>query len=724
MLAFTRLLQRFITDTHVFFALKVSCALAGVLLPGLYLDMTHETVAMSLGIVAGAIAEPDDSPAGRVKSLLLTLACFWIATLSVQLFYPYPWLFAAGLLCSTFFFVMLGGLGKRYSSISFGSLLVAVYSMMGAAQAPHIWFQPVWLCTGALWYGFVSLCWLWITPNKPLREQLAQTCFSLARYCTQKAWLFPSNADEQQSIHQKLAILNVDCMASINICQEMIARRTDPLDQELRQLKALQTITEQIHERITSSHYLYNRLKEDVHSNLLLDGFRELLRQLGVAVQQLGYSTLLNNPFQVSPGLLWGIQALGDQLQFSHEKTPFSTHTVNALRFLQKNLLEIVLLLNSVDDVLSAARLQPSETKDTAATSATSVLQQIKLQFSFKSPLFRHACRMSLCLVAAYGLLQLFEIKQGFWVLLTCLFVCQSSYTATRRRLYQRIAGTCSGLLLSLPLLWFSPEPGVQLILMAIAAVLFFAQLRSNYSVAVIFITLYAMTAFGLLGIEEKSIILPRFVDTLLGSILSFGAVTVLWPEWQYQRIPELLARATRCNYEYLKSVISALQNTEQDKQFSRKRIAAHHADSALAQAWINMQTDPKQQRRYTSLCAALIYRNHSLLSYVSALGIHQELHGSLFEPQLIKYAKSLFEALDESVTALSGNLNNNPVVLASLSPALYIESVDETDQRAGLIKQEMIHIGIMTTEILKLSRLLNPLIQSHSADKSFFRSK
>lgn len=336
MLAFTRFLQRFITDTHVFFALKVSCALAGVLLPGLYLDMTHETVAMSLGIVAGAIAEPDDSPAGRVKSLLLTLACFWIATLSVQLLYPYPWLFAGGLFVSAFSFIMLGGLGKRYSSISFGSLLVAVYSMMGAAQAPTIWFQPVWLCTGALWYGFISLCWLWITPNKPLREQLAQSCFSLARYCTQKAWLFPSNADEQPTIHQKLAILNVDCMASINLCQEMIARRTDPFDQELRQLKALQAITEQIHERITSSHYLYNRLKEDVHSNLLLDGFRELLRQLGSTVQQLGYATLMNNPFQVSPGLLWGIQALGDQLQFSHEKTPFSAHTVNALRFLQK----------------------------------------------------------------------------------------------------------------------------------------------------------------------------------------------------------------------------------------------------------------------------------------------------------------------------------------------------------------------------------------------------
>lgn len=198
----------------------------------------------------------------------------------------------------------------------------------------------------------------------------------------------------------------------------------------------------------------------------------------------------------------------------------------------------------------------------------------------------------------------------------------------------------------------------------------------------------------------------------------------MLWPEWQYQRIPELLTNATRCNYEYLKSIISALQTSDRDEKFNQKRIAAHHADSALAQAWINMQTDPKQQRRYTSLCAALIYRNHSLLSYVSALGIHQELHGSLFEPQLIKYAESLFAALDESVTALSGNNNDAPIALASLSASPYSDTAQDTDQKAELIRQEMNHIGIMTTEILKLSRLLKPLIQGHSADKSFFRSK
>lgn len=714
MRSFIQFLQRFITDTHVFFTLKVTCALAVLLLPGIYLGMVKETVAMSLGLVAGAIAEPDDSWLGRFKSLLLTLICFWIATLSVQLLYPYPWIFAFGLFASTWFFVMLGSLGKRYATISFGSLLVAVYSMMGAAQAPDIWFQPVWLCTGALWYGFVSLCWFRFTPNKPLREQLSQTCFALGRYCTQKAFLFPSNADEQTEIHQRLAILNIDCITSISLCQEMLNRRQNSFGtDELHTLRALHILTEQIHERITSSHYLYNRLKEDVHRHLVLDGFREVMRQLGTAIQQLGYNVLMNKPSQLPPGLAWSIQALSDQLQLSDEKIPFSAHTINALQYLQRNLQRVVDMLSNVDEVIKHPNEQPhSVCAAPASLTLPEAILKIRQHLSLKSPLFRHGCRMSCILVIGYLILETFAMKQGFWIVLTCLFVCQSSYTATRRRLVQRILGTCSGLLLSSPLLWLAPSPSIQLILMAIAAILFFGQVRSNYSLAVVFITLYAMTAFGLLGVAEENIMLPRFIDTLIGSALSFAAVSLMWPEWQYQRIPELLSRAVHANKQYLQALIASLQAPAHTEPYDQKRIAAHAADSALAQAWMNMQSDPKEQRRYTHLCAALIYRNHSLLSYVSALGIHSDLHGSLLDNKLVHYAEDVFQALDEAAQALQGQKINTPFALTTIDKN-QLQPWTCPDHRQGIIQQEMRYIGIMTSEILKLSRLLRPLIQT-----------
>jgi hypothetical protein len=103
---------------------------------------------------------------------------------------------------------------------------------------------------------------------------------------------------------------------------------------------------------------------------------------------------------------------------------------------------------------------------------------------------------------------------------------------------------------------------------------------------------------------------------------------------------------------------------------------------------------------------------------------VHQELHGSLFEPQLIRYAEFLFQALEESVTALSGKNNDAPIELSSLSNLPSADGEACTDQRAGLIQQEMNLIGIMTSEILKLSRLLRPLIQSHGSDKSRFWSR
>lgn len=133
---FSGLLRRLLTDSHIYFALKVLLAIAGLLAFALATGDIQLTVLLSLGVVAGAIAETDDSLWGRVKNLAMTLLCFLFASLCVQYLFPTPWLFAIGLAGSTFLFVMVGALGQRYATISFGSLLIAIYTMLGAAKAP------------------------------------------------------------------------------------------------------------------------------------------------------------------------------------------------------------------------------------------------------------------------------------------------------------------------------------------------------------------------------------------------------------------------------------------------------------------------------------------------------------------------------------------------------------------------------------------------------------
>lgn len=88
------------------------------------------TIPLTLGMVAAALTDLDDRLAGRLRNLIITLICFFIASASVELLFPWPWLFALGLTLSTSGFILLGGLGQRYATIAFGALLIAIYTML------------------------------------------------------------------------------------------------------------------------------------------------------------------------------------------------------------------------------------------------------------------------------------------------------------------------------------------------------------------------------------------------------------------------------------------------------------------------------------------------------------------------------------------------------------------------------------------------------------------
>ena len=76
---------------------------------------------------------------------------------------------------------------------------------------------------------------------------------------------------------------------------------------------------------------------------------------------------------------------------------------------------------------------------------------------------------MALALTAGYGVLHWIHPTQGYWILLTTVFVCQPNYGATRLRLVQRILGTVVGLVIGWALIDLFPSPLVQS-LFAVAA--------------------------------------------------------------------------------------------------------------------------------------------------------------------------------------------------------------------------------------------------------------
>ncbi|EOS96581.1 hypothetical protein ETR_02009 [Erwinia tracheiphila PSU-1] len=158
--------------------------------------------------------------------------------------------------------------------------------------------------------------------------------------------------------------------------------------------------------------------------------------------------------------------------------TMASGSDIQAMTYLLNN-------LKAIDAQMATIEIEQNHNRDPASRDQTlsddglngwaDIRLRLSQHLTPHSALFRHAVRLSLLLCCGYSIIKLTSLQHGYWILLTSLFVCQPNYNATKRRLALRIAGTVSGIIVGLPLLWLVPSVQGQLILIVLSGVLFFA---------------------------------------------------------------------------------------------------------------------------------------------------------------------------------------------------------------------------------------------------------
>src|SRR5690606_19946879 len=103
-------------------------------------------------------------------------------------------------------------------------------------------------------------------------------------------------------------------------------------------------------------------------------------------------------------------------------------HLLRSLGSLAGNLAALDQLLGDASNPDALAEEQDSSLLDREPQSLHEVGERLRQHLTPTSLLFRHALRLSLALAAGYGLLHLIHPTQGYWILLTTLFVCQPNY--------------------------------------------------------------------------------------------------------------------------------------------------------------------------------------------------------------------------------------------------------------------------------------------------------
>lgn len=692
------LLKDRLFNSYMIYGAKIFIALAGAVILPLFFNQGVISIPAILGVVAAGLTELDDNPQGRLKSVTIILLAFFIASAGVELLFPYPILFFTGLIIATMAFVLLGVLGQRYATIAFGALVISIYTML-AYRPERAWFiQPLLLVGGALWYNLLSFLLSLLWPTRPLQEGLA-TCYSeLSSYLTAKAQFFdPDGADDFETQKLALSTASIELAQILDETRSAIMRRlrNDRGKRSTRELLTYFLTAQEIFERANSSHVQYQALRHHFKHSDVLFRFQRLLLEQGIACRKVSDELIGRLRYQHQGNLLQLAEALQASLNYlqeyhqAHEEgaNHRPLELIGSMGALLKNLRAISRLLSGLAEIkeriLDTSYIQtflPPEPKKSGGF--VGAVEKLKQNLTRRSELFRHAVRMGVAMGVGYLLVlltyQVVPLLTGeaanmttpYWILLTVVFVCQPNYSATRSRLIKRFWGTLFGVLASLVMLslGLAASKWGQMVMVMISGTLFFTFRRARYAYATAFITIMVLICFNL--IDAGFVAPERFIDTILGCLLSWLVVTYIWPDWKFRDLTVQMDRILEANLTYLKAIQQQYHIGREDHvAYLMARDNANSSDGSLASLFANLSVEPKQDPEELEYVFQLLCKNNTMLGYISALGAHR----AKIE------AKEILSLLDRSLSFISTSIEERAVdlnILEEIRGALKRERV------------------------------------------------
>ncbi|WP_182002887.1 YccS family putative transporter [Acinetobacter lactucae] len=629
----TQIFNSFKTNSILIYCLQILIVLTGTTLGLLWLSYNQLIVPVTLGAIAAALTDFDDRLSIRLRNLVYVCLLFFTVSSILGFLAPYKIFFILYLSISSAFFILLGALGQRYATISFGTILLSIYSMFGLGEYTHWYQQPTYFVYGALWYGLTSILFFIIKPTLPLQDKLSQIFQEISALLQAKARLFdPDNKENVEQLLYELSLQNTQLAQSLNQIRSSLLTRLKASRVSNKSIYWLNLyfFARDIHEQATSNYLHYEHIQQNFSRSDLIFRFQKNLRLQAQACQDLAQCILHNRPSQPSQESRTVLNHLESSLKDWIQQHPQNFEVKN-LKLIFDNLkgmheqFEQLQYAQPVPENNTQTRQEHLNLLDDDIQGFSDLILKLRQQLTPQSALFRHAIRIAVVFAAGYAISLLPFAQHGYWILLTSLFVCQITYFATKSRLKLRTIGTVLGVLLGIPILYFVPSIEGQLILTIICGVSFFYLRQKKYALATVMATLMVLLIFNLKG-AGYSIILPRLIDTLLGCFIAWLAVNFIWPDWNFRNIPNNINKSSKATLDYFNVIVEQYQyGKNQDIEYRRIRRAAHNAQIELSNMISSLSAEPNPNPQLIHYAFRYLVYSHSQLSYVAALGSQRQ---------------------------------------------------------------------------------------------------
>ena len=701
-------------NTTFMYNIRMIIAFSGTAFVPYFIGQQIYTIPLTLGVVAAALSDIDDRFSVRLMNLIYTYIGFFVTAVSVYLLFPYPILFAIGLIAACIGWILLGSLGRRYATISYGCLVVSVYAMLGVHLFDNWYMQASLLVIGAAWYGLISTISFLLFPVRQVQDKLAQCYSSLGDFLFAKSNLFDVDMTAK-SYQQSMIELSLENAKLITIFNEMktalLTRlKGDRGQKDTRRNLQYYFVAQDIHERADSAHFDYQKLAKIFEHSDILFRFQRILFIQAKACKDLSSCIMQRNTYDHSKRFKNSFENLKISLDKLRAEQQYDQVWVNALFSLFQNLKAIDAQLRNVETErhinFDKTNHIENQLKDDDLKGWDDIVIRIKQHLTPESVLFRHAIRVSLVLFIGYIFVQITNIQYGYWILLTALFVSQPNFNATKRRLYLRIVGTLVGIILGYAILYFIPSIEGQLLLLVFCGVLFFELRSKQYAQATAFITILALINFNLDGLGFTAAV-PRMVDTIIGCALAWFGVSFIFPDWKFRRLPRTIKRSLQAQCNYLIEVVAQYKDGRNNGlNYRVVRRAAHNNDADVASLISTLATEPDFDPVQKTQAFEFLCLNHTFISYIAALGAHRE---KIQDQEILML-------LDKAVEDIQGALLRDEVPDLTVQNMLQtirhrLSQNNDEDQKSLIVLQQL---SLMFSILGQLSRLKQNLSHDH----------
>ena len=286
-------------------------------------------------------------------------------------------------------------------------------------------------------------------------------------------------------------------------------------------------------------------------------------------------------------------------------------------------------------------------------------IEILRANLSFRSAVFRHALRLSICVGLADAAGHSISWDRTYWIPMTVAVILKPDFTTTVSRGALRLLGTVTGLMLATLVYHWTPGTALtQLLLVGIYTFALRMYGPANYGVFSVAVSGLIVFLIAETGVAPAEVVWLRLLNTTAGGLFAlFGYA--LWPTWERTVVSDAIADMIDATRTYFQAVIQSLSESPETAL-----VSAVEAGQAWRRARSNAEAsvdrtaaEPRTSSDRVDCLNSMLASSHSLANAMAALEAGL-LHSSIrnVPPALDQFARDVDFTLYYLSAALRGS--------------------------------------------------------------------